>query len=121
MAKQRIQGISMGGLDDLDYLVKLAESELNFAKENLKFCRQMLTAMKIAMVFIAIWFFLIIASFFVFDNTLLTYILKVIGMILTPIFFIKGFRKAQIDYNNAIKNVNNVSDKLEYLRCLNIR
>lgn len=46
----------MGGLEDLNYLVKLAESELNFAKENLKFCRQMLTAMKIAMVFIAIWF-----------------------------------------------------------------
>lgn len=111
----------MGGLEDLDYLVKLAESELNFAKENLKFCRQMLTAMKISTVFIAIWFFLIIASFFVFDNTLLTYILKVIGMVLTPFFFIKGFKKAQIDYNNAIRNVNNASDKLEYLRCLNIK
>ena len=79
----------MGGLDDLDYLVKLAESELNFAKENLKFCRQMLTAMKIFTVFIVIWFFLIIVSFFVFDNTLLTYILKVIGMVLTPFFFMK--------------------------------
>ena len=111
----------MGGLEDLDYLVKLAESELNFAKENLKFCRQMLTAMKISTVFIVIWVFLIIASFFIFDNTLLTYILKVIGMVLTPFFFIKGFKKAQIDYNNAIRNVNNASDKLEYFRCLNIR
>ena len=117
--------IGMGGLfresEDLDYLVKLAESELNFAKENLKFCRQMLTAMKISVVFIVIWVFLIIASFFVFDNTLLTYILKVVGMVLTPFFFIKGFKKVQIDYNNAIRNVNNASDKLAYLRCLNIK
>ena len=111
----------MGGLEDLDYLVNLAESELKFAKEDLKFHKQMLTVMKISIVFIVIWFFLIIASFFVFDNTLLTYILKVIGMVLTPFFFIKGFKKAQIDYNNAIRNVNNASDKLEYFRCLNIR
>lgn len=52
--------IGIGGLfresEDLDYLVNLAESELKFAKENLKFCRQMLTAMKISVVFIAIWF-----------------------------------------------------------------
>ena len=111
----------MGGLEDLDYLVNLAESELKFAKEDLKFHKQMLTVMKISIVFIVIWFFLIIASFFVLDNTLLTYILKVIGMVLTPFFFIKGFKKAQIDYNNAIRNVNNASDKLEYFRCLNIR
>ena len=115
----------MGGLfresEDLDYLVKLAKSELSFAKEELKFCKQMLTTVKISMVFIVIWFFLIIASFFVFDNTLLTYTLKVIGIILASFFFIKGFKKAQINYNNAIRNVNNASDKLEYLRCLNIR
>lgn len=111
----------MGGLEDLDYLIERAESNLEFAKEELKFCKQMLTAMKISMVFIVIWFFLIIASFFVFDNTLLAYILKVIGLILTPFFFIKGFKKAQIDYNNAIRNINNASDKLEFLRCLNIR
>lgn len=111
----------MGGLEDLDYLVKQAEIDLEFAKEELKFCKQMLTTVKISIVFIVIWFFLIIASFFVFDNSLLTYILKVIGMVLTPFFFIKGFKKTQIDYNNAIRNVNNISDKLEYLRCLNIR
>ena len=117
--------IGMGGLEDLDYLVKQAESELKFAKEELKFCKQMLTTVKISMVFIVIWYFLIIASFFVsffaFDNTLLTYTLKVIGMILVSFFFIKGFKKAQINYNNAIRNVNNASDKLEYLRCLAIR
>lgn len=111
----------MGRLEDLDYLLRQAESDLKFAKEDLKFCKQMLTAMKISIVFIVIWFFLVIASFFVFDNNLLTYILKIVGMILTPVFFVKGFRKTQIDYNNAIRNVNNVSDKLEYLRCLNIR
>lgn len=115
----------MGGLEDLDYLVKQAELDLEFAKDELKFCKQMLTTVKISMVFIVIWFFLIIASFFasffVFDNTLLTYTLKVIGMILTSFFFIKGFKKAQINYNNAIRNVNNASDKLEYLRCLNLR
>lgn len=111
----------MGGLEDLDYLIERAESNLEFAKEELKFCKQMLTTVKISMVFIVIWFFLIIASFFVFDNTLLTYILKVIEMILVSFFFIKGFKKAQINYNNAIRNVNDASDKLEYLRCLNIR
>lgn len=111
----------MGGLEDLDYLIERAESNLEFAKEELKFCKQMLTAMKISMVFIVIWFFLIIASFFVFDNTLLAYILKVIGLILVSFFFIKGFKKAQINYNNAIRNVNNASDKLEYLRCLALR
>ena len=74
--------IGMNGLfresEDLDYLVKQAESNLKFAKEDLKFCKQMLTAMKISIVFIGIWFFLIIASFFIFDNTLLTYIIKII-------------------------------------------
>lgn len=111
----------MGGFEDLDYLIERAESNLEFAKEELKFCKQMLTVMKISMVFIVIWFFLIIASFFVFDNTLLAYILKVIGIILVSFFFIKGFKKAQINYNNAIRNVNNASDKLEYLRCLALR
>ena len=113
--------IGMGGLEDLDYLVKQAESNLEFAKEELKFCKQMLTTVKISIVFIVIWYFLVIASFFAFDNTLLTYILKVIGMILVSFFFIKGFKKAQINYNNAIRDVNNASDKLEYLRCLAIR
>ena len=111
----------MGGLEDLDYLIERAESNLKFAKEELKFCKQMLTAMKISMVFIVIWFFLIIASFFVFDNTLLTYILKVIGLILTPTYFVKMFERVKINYNNAIKNVDINTDKLEYLRCLNIR
>lgn len=111
----------MGGLEDLDYLVRQAESDLKFAKEDLKFCKQMLTAMKISIVFIVIWFFLVIASFFVFDNSLLNYTLKIIGMILTPIFFTKGFKKVQINYNQALKNVNITSDKLEYLRCLAIK
>lgn len=111
----------MGGLEDLDYLLRQAESDLKFAKEDLKFCKQILTAMKISIVFIVIWFFLVIASFFVFDNNLLTYILKIAGMILTPIFFIKSFKKAQINYNNALRNVNISTDKLEYLRCLAIR
>ena len=44
----------MGGLEDLDYLAKLAESNLKFAKEDLKFHKQMLTAMKIFIVFIVI-------------------------------------------------------------------
>lgn len=44
----------MGGLEDLDYLIERAESNLEFAKEELKFCKQMLTAMKISMVFIVI-------------------------------------------------------------------
>lgn len=111
----------MGGLEDLDYLIERAESNLEFAKEELKFCKQMLTAMKISMVFIVIWFFLIIASFFVCDNTLLAYILKVIGLILTPTYFVKMFERVKINYNNAIKNVDINTDKLEYLRCLNIR
>lgn len=115
----------MGGLEDLDYLVKQAESDLKFAKEELKFCKQMLTAMKISIVFIVIWFFLVITSFiisfFVSDNNLLTYILKIVGMILTSIFFVKGFKKAQNNYNQALRNVNISADKLEYLRCFNIR
>lgn len=117
--------IGVGGLfresEDLDFLVHQAESNLKFAKEDLKFYKQMLTAMKISIVFIVVWYFLVIASFFVFDNNLLTYILKIVGMILTPIFFTKGFKKAQINYNNAIRNVNISTDKLEYLRCLAIR
>lgn len=120
-----MQRIGMGGLfresENLDYLVQQAENNLNFAKEDLKFCKQMLNAMKISIVFIVVWYFLIIASFFIFDNTLLTYILKIIGMILTPIFFIRGFKKAQVNYNNAVRNVNICTDKFEYLRCLNIR
>lgn len=120
-----MQRIGMGGLfresEDLNFLVQQAESDLKFAKEDLKFCRQMLIAMKISIVFIVIWYFLVIASFFVFDNTLLTYILKIVGMILTPIFFTKGFKKVQINHNKALRNVSISTDKLEYLRCLNIK
>lgn len=111
----------MGRLEDLDYLLRQAESDLKFAKEDLKFCKQTLTAMKISIIFIVVWYFLVIASFFVFDNNLLTYILKIIGMILTPIFFVKGFKKAQNNYNQALRNVNINTDKFAYLRCLNIK
>lgn len=107
--------------EDLDFLVQQAESDLKLAKEDLKFSKQMLTAMKISIVFIVIWYFLIITSFFAFDNNLLTYILKTVGMILIPIFFARGFKKAQINYKNTVRNVNTGANKLEYLRCLAIK
>lgn len=120
-----MQRIGMGGFirewEDLDYLVQQAESNLKFAKDDLKFCKQTLTAMKISIIFIVVWYFLVIASFFVFDNTFLSYILKIAGMILTPIFFVKGFKKAQNNYNQALRNVNINTDKFAYLRCLNIK